>query len=180
MKFKEKLINFKDDVLLNEEQAEIRRFGLTVVALFVIVGLVFVFTKYVINDGDINIVVFDSVEGQVNYNVVSVGTMLGKADEEYYVYAYSSEDVKVVSYQIVASLYTSQTDVDVLPVYYLDIDNIFNESYLETDENPENVDAANIDELALGDLTLIRVKNGKIVEYITDFEDIEEELAVTE
>lgn len=180
MKIKEKLNDFKDSALLNEEQSEIKRFGITVFCLFIIVFIVSVFTKYVINDGDINIVVFDSVEGQVNYNIASVGTMLGKADEEYYVYIYSSEDINIYTYQIAASLYTSQDIDDLLAVYYVDLEDSYNTDYIATDDNPENIEATSLDELALGELTLIKVSNGKIVKYLNNLEDIYEELAVTE
>lgn len=179
-KIKEKLNDLKDDIILNDEQSEIKRFGYTVLALCVLVLVIFLFTKYVINDGDVNIIVFDSYEGQVNYNIASVGTMLGKADEEYYVYLYSSEDTAVPLYQAPAALYTAQEIDDLLPIYYVDLENSLNQEFIATDENPENADATTIEELSLGEVTLIKVKNGKIVKYYNNIEDIEKELAVTE
>lgn len=175
-----KFNDMKEKINLNEEQQEMARFAYTVIGLFLVVFLVFIFTKYVINDGDINIVVFDSVEGQVNYNIASVGTMLGKADEEYYVYLYSSEDTNVPVYQLPAALYVSQEIDDLLPIYYVDIEGNFNKSFVATEEKPENVDAKSIDEISLGEITLIKVVNGEISKYINNIDDIEIELSVTE
>lgn len=175
-----KFNDMKEKINLNEEQQEMARFAYTVIGLFLVVFLVFIFTKYVINDGDINIVVFDSVEGQVNYNIASVGTMLGKADEEYYVYLYSSEDTNVPVYQLPAALYVSQEIDDLLPIYYVDIEGNFNKSFIATEEKPENVDAKSIDEISLGEITLIKVVNGEISKYINNIDDIEIELSVTE
>lgn len=179
-KIKEKLNDMKENIVYSDEQSEMKRFGITVLSLTVIVLAVFMFTKYVVNDGDVNIVVFDSYAGAINYNVITVGTILGKSDEEYYVLAYSSEDLNVASYQGVAYAYTSQESEDLIPVYSLDLETAFNIDYKATDENPENTEATSIDELSFGDITLIKVKNGKIVKYLNDLDDIREELAVTE
>ncbi len=179
-KIKEKLNDYKDNIILNDEQSEIKRFGITLLILSAIVLVVFVFTKYVINDGDINIVTFDSREGQVNYNIASVGTMLNKADSEYYAYIYSSKSTNLPVYQVAASMYTAQEKDDLIAIYYIDTEKSYNKGFLATEEKPENVNAKTIEEISLGEVTLIKVKNGQIVKYLNTIEDIQTELAVSQ
>ncbi|MFI3260717.1 MAG: hypothetical protein R3Y13_03290 [bacterium] len=179
MRLKEKITNVKNE-LASEEHDELKQFFVTVGIISVIIIIMFLFTKYVVNDGDVRIAVLDRVDGAVNYNITSIGSMLGKADKEYYVYAYSSDSNEFYTYQIIASKYTSQMLSDTLPVYYIDIDKYVNEAYLANDDKEENLNATKVSELALGEVTLIKVVNGKISKYLNTVEDIEKELAVTE
>ena len=43
-------------------------------------------------------------------------------------------------------------------------------------DNKSNPNAKSIDDIDLGDITLIKVKNGEIVSYIEDIEQIKTEL----
>ncbi len=176
MKIKQKLIDFKDGII--SEESEVKSFLITLVVVLLIIGSLFYFTKYVINDGDVNIVVFDSIDGAVNYNIASVGTMLGKADEEYYVFISSSDDDNLVGYQVEIAKYTEQDSDDILPIFYVDLASAMNNNYIATDENPVNVDATTIDEMYFGDATLIKVKNGKVIAYYTTVEQMAVEFDV--
>lgn len=177
MKIKQKIVDIKESIL-NDGQSDIIRFFITLIVVVIVVLGLFYFTKYAINDGDVNIVVFDSVDGAVNYNIASIGTMLGKEDEEYYVFISSSEDDNLVGYQVEIAKYTEQDSDDILPIFYVDLASAVNNTYIATDENPENLDATSIDEMYFGDATLIKVKNGKVVSYITDIDDMAAEFGV--
>lgn len=175
---KNKIIKLKE-YLVDEEVSEFKRFMIVVIILFVILYVVFLFTKFVVNDGDVNIVVLDSTEGAINYNMATVGTMLNKADDEYYVLIFDSESSKAPSYQTGASLYTSQDSDDVLAVYHVDLSNVLNSGYLADSENEENVDATTIEDMYFGDITLIKVLDGEVVLYLNDLDSINEELAIS-
>ena len=47
-----------------------------------------------------------------------------------------------------------------------------------SDDGQTNPDATSISELALGDLTLIKVENGEIAEYLEGLDAIREEFGV--
>ena len=57
-----------------------------------------------------------------------------------------------------------------LPVYKVDMSKGENASYLSDTSNPN---AKSVDELKINDVTVIRVKKGKIIKYITGVENIE-------
>ena len=61
-------------------------------------------------------------------------------------------------------------------MYYIDLSNKLNESYYSEEES--NPKATNIKELKLGDFTLIKVKDGKIVKYLEDEKEVKKELGM--
>lgn len=177
MKLVEKIKEIKNDIL-HDDESEVKRFMITILIVVMIVLVMFVFTKYVINDGDIKISVFESLDGNINYNVASVGTMLGKADSEYYVYAYSSESRDSYSYQILAAAYAASYEEGTLPIYHIDTNKYLNKSFLATEDKPENVDAKTIEDISFGEISLLKIENGKIVKYLNTIEDIKTELNI--
>ena len=60
-------------------------------------------------------------------------------------------------------------------IYQLDLNDGFNKKYKSETSNP---DAKSINELKFGKLTLIKVKNGNIVKYIENKDDIRSELNI--
>ena len=55
--------------------------------------------------------------------------------------------------------------------------NFLNADYYVGSDGESNPDAQNISEFAFGDLTLIKVENGKITKYLEDVDAIKEEFA---
>lgn len=169
----------KEKEILNEEQNEIKTFITVLVSIIVIILAVFLFTKYVINDGDVRLPLVESTVGTVNNNVVTVGTMLGKNDDHYYVIAFATEDKDSSIYEGIVSGYKNTIE-ETLNVYHLDLSNELNKDYLATEENPENTNAKKISKLAFGKITLLEIVDNKISSYITDLEEIREILAFIE
>ncbi len=161
----------KEKNIMTDEQAEIRNFIIILITIVVIVIAIFFFTKYVINDGDVRLPYSDSQTGSVVYDMVTVGTMLSKSEEEYYVLSYSSDSTKAPYYANLVNVYMASEDS--LSVYYLNTDDNFNKDYLLLENEEENTNPANISELTLGELTLIKVEEGKMEEYYSTLEDIE-------
>lgn len=164
----------KNTPIMTDEQEEIRRFVILLITVILIVIMSFVFTKYVVNDGDVRLPLLNSVTGSVNANIVTAGTMLNKSENEYYVMAFSSEDIEFSKYEGIIGAYKDNKDA--LNVYHLDTANALNEKYLSTEENPENLDAKTIEELSFGKVTLIKIKDNKINKIYSGIEDIKENL----
>ncbi len=168
---------FNDNVnTLNDEQAEIKKF---IIILSTIVGLIiiiFLFTKYVINDGDITLPLTGTATGQINHNITSVGTMLTEVEDEYFVAVYDATDIEAVHYAAIMSDYMALEGA--YSVYFCDLDNKLNENYIATDETPENIYAKSINELSFGKISLVRVKNGQIAEYYNSVDQIKSVLGV--
>ena len=172
---REKLIDKagKKEKYVSEESVEVKRFVFILLGIIVLVLAFYGITKLIDKkDNSIDITV---TEGEINYDITSIGTMLNKNDDEYYVMIYNQESTDAVLYSSIINKYTSGENS--LNVYFCDLGNKLNEQYHVKEGSKTNTNASSIDELALGDLTLIRVKKGKIVKYIESLEAIKKELS---
>ncbi len=170
MNTKRKNNKIKEKAVMTDEQTEIKRFIIILTSLVVIIIGIFVFTKYVINDGDVKIPIVPSAAGNINYSIATVGTMFNKADGEYFVSLYDATQDNAVSYAATMSKYLEKEGA--LPLYFVDLDNSLNHKYLATEEKVENVNAKTINDLSLGEVTLVKIRNGEIVEYYSGIEAI--------
>lgn len=133
--------------------------------------LVFVFTK--IKTGEWN---FFTKENDITYkaeiqtNKVLCGQILNRENSEYYVLGYEIKEDNVVLYESILERYNSS--VDKLPLYKLDLSNSRNNICKDDKINISN----NIEELKLSVPTLIKIKDGKIVESYITYEKLKEVL----
>lgn len=111
----------------------------------------------------------NSTTGKVNTDVVTVGMMLNRPYDEYYVLAYNSEDVEAIYY---SSLLTTYQQIGTSKLYFCDLNNSLNDKF-NANGGESNPEAKEINELKLGKITLLKIKKGKIVKYIEDIEEIE-------
>lgn len=153
-----------------EEQKEIIKFLIIlVVVVALVVGIYFFTKKFVTKEDEKK----EEITGTVNYNVTIVGELLNRPYDEYYVLAYDSKGTKAGQYQGIYSNFTS-SPTSTTKMYYIDLANKLNEQYRSSEET--NPKATSISELKLGELTLIKVKAGKIVKYLEDEDEIKKEL----
>lgn len=153
-----------------EEQKEIIKFLIILVVVVVLVVGIYFFTKKFVTKEDEK---KEEITGTVNYNVTIVGELLNRPYDEYYVLAYDSKGTKAGQYQGIYSNFTS-SPASTTKMYYIDLANKLNEEYRSSEET--NPKATSISELKLGELTLIKVKDGKIVKYLEDEDAIKKEL----
>ena len=73
-------------------------------------------------------------------------------------------------------LYSYTSKKEHLHMYSVDLSNKLNEGYYDPEN--VNVEAKTLSEVKVGDITLIKVKNGKISKYIVDYSKMEKELNV--
>ena len=159
----------KQEKFYSEEQKEIRSFFKILFGLVIIIGLFYFLTVFVVNKDD----KFKRTnnKGEVQYKSIMLGTLLNRSDNEYYVLAFDSLD-KSNSYILsTASAYLSNTKN--LPLYTADLSLEFNKAFI-SDKSSYTIDS--VEDLKLSGTTLIKVKNQKIVKFITDLSLINEEL----
>ena len=106
-------------------------------------------------------------ETKIDYEYINVGTVFNRNESEYYVLFDNFENG-----------YSSDSYVNYLltkkkPVYKVDMSKKENQSVKGKEANKK---ASNSNELSINDITLIKIKNGKIDKYIVGSEDIEEYL----
>lgn len=170
-KLKKAKLNDKYDA---DSASEIKRFIYILLAIIIVILIVYGVTK--LFSDETTTTTTTVTEGEIDYDKVIIGNMLSRSETEYYVMIYDLEDSKAVLYSSIISIYDNSDDA--IKIYYCDLGSLFNESYYVGSEGESNPNATSIDELALSDLTLIKVKNGKIAGYYEGLDAIKSELGI--
>ena len=155
-----------------DTEDEVFRFIKIILSLSIVIILLFVFTKYVVNDGDVFMPEKIIAPGTIDYNTVTLGTMFNKEEKEYYVLF---TDRKEESSGIHTNLYQEFKELGSTSIYIGDLSNNLNVNY----EIPKSKIEVN-DEIILKSPVLLKIKNGSIVEYTTDFKTIQNKLEIKE
>lgn len=164
-----KINNFK-----TEEQKEIIKFIIIIVVVVsLVVGIYFFTKKFVTKDEEKKET--QEITGTVNYNVTIIGELLNRPYNEYYAIIYDSTSNDAGKYQGIYSKFTTG-EKSTTKMYYVDLSNKLNKDYYSEEET--NPKAKSIKELKLGDFTLIKVKDGKIIKYLEDEEEVKKELGM--
>ena len=161
----------KNQKYYTEEQKEIQKFIIIIIVLVLLIGAIYFLTDKFVEQGNSN----NITTGEINYDKATIGTVLNRPYDEYYAIIYSSDSTEASYYNSIKTNYSSKDGG--LKIYYIDLDNELNQKYYNVNnDNKSNPSAKSIDEINLGDVTLIKVKNGEIVSYIEDIEQIKTEL----
>ncbi len=162
----------------NNDVNEVKKFIFIMLALIVIVAGIYVCTRAFVTKDLFNKKedkTEEVTEGSVNYDVASMGTLLNRPYDEYYVVIYDTKEGSYIS--DMSSLVYSYTQKDNhLHVYTIDLSNKLNEAYYDPEN--VNVNAKDLSEIKVGDITLIKVKSGKINKFIVDYSKMKTELGV--
>jgi len=164
-------LNDKD---MSEEGRELRNFVFILIGIVLVVLVIYGITSLIKKNKDKTEADTTVTEGEIDYDKVIVGTMLGKEDKEYYVMVYDGKDDYAILYSTIITEYKDKENS--LNIYYCDLSNKLNEAY-KAKEN-SNPSAKSVDEFAFGDLTLVKVKNGKVSKYIEGLDTIKKELGL--
>lgn len=157
----------------SEDEFIVKKFIITAGIIIILIGIIYGVTELLIKDTKEDKVV---MEGTINYDKISVGTILNRPYEEYFVMVYDSEDKNAVIYSAIISKYMqNNNDKDYKKIYYCDLGNKLNsEFYNINNDNISNKEAKSVEEFDFGSLTLLKINNGKISNYIEDIEKIKE------
>lgn len=159
------------DKYIADESKEIKRFVIILIGIIIVVLVSYQIANVLKKDKKTS---DDSsiTAGSIDYDVVSIGTMLNRNENDYYVILYDAKDTNAVLYSAIVSKYTEKENS--LKVFFCDLGNELNKNYIAKENS--NPNAKSIDEIALGNLTLIKVSKGKIVKYIENIDTIKSEL----
>ena len=159
-----------------EEQKEMIHFLIVLGVIIVFVVGVYIFSKMFILDKSLFEVNYTT--GAINSERAVVGTIFNRPEKDYYVMVYDESSNQAVYYSALSSNYVKKQD-GALPVYHVDLNHKWNQSYYVGKDGQSNSKATKVSELKFKDLTLITISNGKISKYLGDEESIKKELAVT-
>ena len=157
----------------SEEQKEIFKFVIILGVILIIVGVLYLFSSVASSKNTYHY--NDTTKGSINYDVVSVGTMFNRVEDEYYVAIYDADSSDAIYYASVINNY--QQNPDSLKVYFCNLANKLNADYYVKD-GKTNPNAKKISDLAFGDFTFVKIKNGKIVNYLENISDVKYELGI--
>lgn len=155
----------------SEDENIVRKFILIVVVIIILIIGVYAFTELTNKKESNN----DVVSGEIDYNILSIGMLLNRPEKEYYTIIYDSENEDAILYSSMINTYITKNSKkdNYIKLYYCDLGNKLNSAYYNVNgDNKSNKNAESISELDLGELTLIKVKNGKITQYVEDYNTI--------
>lgn len=97
----------------------------------------------------------------IQYDEIMFGTLLKQNSNEYYVLAMSNSNENKDIYNTYISMYKDKESA--LKFYTIDLDSDFNKSYIS---EKSNFNISKISDLKVKGVTLLKVKNKVIVEYV--------------
>lgn len=152
------------------EQKEMGNFLVVIIVVLVCVGGIYFFTRaFVTKDLFKKDTPRESVvePGKIDYEVAIMGTIMNRADEEYYVVIYDSTSSYAFDMNKLVSNYTKAEKH--LPVYVVDLSNkTMNGDGKYYDPNNISENPTSLEDLKVGDRTVIKIKKGKIDKFIPD------------
>ena len=166
----------KDLLVPTTEWDEIIRFARTLGIVILILVVAYFFTRiFVTRDLFNRPPVREDVVTipDINYDVMALRSMFTRPYKEYYVLIYSSEHRQANFLSILAS--TFRAGEDAIKLYFADLNSPFNRSFHSEESNPKATSAL---DLKVGDTTLIKIRDGRIVRFIENIDDITKELEV--
>ena len=150
------------------EQQEMRNFLIVIVVVLVCVAAIYFITRaFVTKDlfKKDEPKVEEVTPGSINYGTIIMGMIMNRPDEEYYVVIYDKTAANASEMSSLVTKYNSGEKH--LPVYTVDLSNkTMNASYYD----PNNISQKpkTLQEIKVGDRTLIKIKKGEIQKFIPD------------
>lgn len=148
----------------------------TVLGIICFFCLFYLLTLYITNKNSDKSEVNDNNPSEVSISSenIIIGRSLSMGDGDYFVIYYDSSNEEVESiYSEVVSNYRSKEDA--LKLYYVDMSSAFNKSYATTEAS--NRAPEDISSFKINGPTLMKVSQGKVVEYYEGETEIKDVLA---
>lgn len=137
----------------------------------VVLGIVYIGTAIATGEINLNKDKKEEVEVSIQYEEIIAGEILNRIDKEYYVLLFNFTGDDATNLLTLKDNYGYVNES--LPVYIVDLDKKFN-SILTPSEGEEIKDKpSNVSDLRVNDVTLLKVKDGKITSRVTTYENIE-------
>ncbi len=157
----------KNGGYVNEDTKEIRNLIIiTVVVIALALGLYFLTDKVLSKDTT------SDTNADVDYTTCLIGNMFNRPYDEYYVFAFSSEDENASKYSSLISTYEKKDKA--LKIYKIDLNNNFNKRAVSETSNKKPTSASDV---KIKNSALIHIKNGKVVNYYESSSDYEKVLS---
>ena len=156
---------------MNNLDNEIYRFIVIffIIAL-VVIGLYFL-SKGIVSKRNSSENTVETIE--IAYDKLNVGMIFNRPYDEYYVIAYDSTIDDAMVYSTLITNYTKKENS--IKIYYCDLNKIVNKEYKSKD-GKSNPNASSVQELSFNEVTLLKIRNKKVVNYIDNIDQIKRTL----
>jgi len=152
----------------SEDMKEIKTLIIiTLIIVTVAIGLYFL-TENILNRNDEP---ESPREVAISYTNTIIGAIFDKPYDEYFVFAFSSEDDMADFYEALFRNY--ETREDALKIYRVDLNDGFSRHVLSEESNPRPTNAS---EVRINEVALIRFRDGRVRSFYETREDIENAL----
>lgn len=150
-----------------ESNAEKQMFTVLKIVFVVLVFLsaFYLLTLLIVSDGNEDD--DETVETAIQYEEILAGSSLTMNDSEYLVVYYDFSDTGLSDLSSAISTYNS---IGTLRIYTVDMSNGFNSKYVSSDKS--NVEPKSAADLSIKGSTLIKIKDGKVEEYIEGTDEV--------
>ena len=162
----------KDVKVRTETEDEIRRFIIILVVVMVLIVGVYFLSQLIVNKREEDNTTTNTTTAKIDYDMASVGTILNRPYDSYYVMIYDSEDNNAMYY---SSVLTKYQKTNKGKIYYVDLGNDLNKKY-KSNEETGNKDAKSIDDFSFGNVTLLKITNSNVTNYYEGIDKIKEVL----
>lgn len=152
----------------SDTDTDIFRFLIILVAICVLVIGLYFLSKSLVNKRNNN-ETNNNTNVTIDYDITSVGTIFNRPYKEYFVMIYDGTDDDAMYYSSLITKYKKKDNA--LKIYYCDLNNDLNKNYKSENETG-NKNASSVSELSFGKVTLIKIKNGSIIDYEENIDKI--------
>jgi len=135
------------------------------IILILVVALIFaafyVITLFVTkkDDDTNNVNNEESYEATIQYEKILAGNILSQSSNDYYVLIYFNDDEYVDYYKNYLSYYKTKVE-NSAPYYFVDMDEVFNSSFIA---DKSNINVSDAKKFKFSQTTLLRIKDGTVV-----------------
>ena len=160
----------KEPKIRTEEGETLHRFIIIFIVIIVAVIIIYLISALVSKKEDNNNTNNTVAEAEIDYDIVSVGTILNRNQyDKYYVMVYDADSINAFYYSTLIAQYNEKEEH--VKIFFCDLSNPLNKEYASETSNPK---AQKVEDFAFGEVTLLEVQKGRVTRYIEDIETIEE------
>jgi len=169
-------IKIKTGKEVSEQQEEVvRLLKFLIVIILMIVGIYFFTKAFITKDLFKKAEEAAPISGVINYDTTIIGQIFDKPEDEYYVVLYDAKKDSAIYYATIIKAY--QESEKPLRIYFADLDNqVFNKQYYTENADEINANTTDLSKFKVGDLTLLKIKSGKITKVVQSEETFVSEL----
>ena len=151
----------------SEETKRVVKIAVTVV---VILTLVYLLTALATGEIKLGSEKKEIKEPTIQYEEIIAGEIMNRKEEEYYVMTFAFTDKNASKYISLKDTYSKEEKS--LPVYLVDLDSAFNKKIIAEEAEKFTEKPSKISDLKVNGATVLKIKNGKVVERVEGEEQI--------